>query len=481
MKSIWVENVEIERRDALEQNLKTEVAVIGAGMAGILTAYLLRQNGVNCVVLEADCIGSGQTKGTTAKITSQHGLCYAALVQRFGIDLARQYGAANEQAIAQYRAIITDQGIDCDFAQKRAYVYATEDVEKLKCETKVAAALGLPATFSPRINLPFSTVGAVCFDQQAQFHPMKFLKAVSQDLRIYEKSPVQLVEAHTLHVGGHTVTAQKVVFTTHFPFVNSPGFYFARMYQSRAYSIALQNAALLDGIYVDANEDGLSFRNAENLLILCGMDHRTGENSEGGRYKALQVTARALYPNSFEVAHWSAQDCMTADLVPYIGNYCASTPDWFVATGFNKWGMSTSMVAAQILTDRILGRDNAYAQVFSPQRFNIATAVEVAKGGGQAIKGLSRQNLTIPQTTLDELPAEHGGVVDSGNDKVGVYLDENRQAYLVNTRCPHLGCQVEWNPDEKSWDCPCHGSRFDIHGQLIDNPAQRDLLEKAQT
>ncbi len=476
MKSIWIETAGSPKKHApLAQNLQVGAAVIGGGMAGILTAYLLGKRGMDCAVLEAAEIGSGQTKGTTAKITSQHGLLYGQLVRQFGADKARQYAHANQQAVTQYRAVVDELDIACDFIMQDAYLYSLHERDELLFEAKTAAALGLPASFAESVNLPFDTVGAVRFTNQAQFHPLKFLYAVSERVRVFEHSPVQRVDGNTLYVNGQTVTADKIVFATHYPFVNMPGYYFARMYQSRAYSIALQNAGSLDGMYIGTGESALSLRAYKDYVILCSMDHRTGENSDGGRYDSLCGTARSLYPECREVARWSAQDCVTPDDVPYIGHYCATQPDWYVATGFNKWGMSSSMAAAQILCDSITGRENANADVFSPQRFNLPTFTGVLDCSGQAVKGLSRENLTIPQETLDALPAGHGGVVLVEGEKVGVYKEPNGRTHLVDTRCPHLGCQLEWNPDEKSWDCPCHGSRFDFHGRLIDNPAQENL------
>ncbi len=465
----------MKSRPKLERDLRTDVAVIGAGMAGVLTAFLLGEQGIDCVVLEAAKIGGGQTKGTTAKITSQHGLFYHTLTERYGRERARQYADASEEAIRQYRRIVKERQIECDFEEQSAYLYDLYDAETLRREASAAEALGLPASFAETVELPFPVAGAVRFERQAQFHPLKFLAAVSEGLTIYEHSRVLSADAHMLQVNGYTVAADRIVFATHFPFVNFPGLYFARMHQSRAYSVALENAPKLNGMYVDAVEDGLSLRNYEDLLILCGCDHRTGENTEGGRYGALRGIGRTLFPESRETAHWSAQDCMTPDRVPYIGRYGCGKPGWYVAAGFNKWGMTGSMTAAMILSDLIAGKENPNAAAFRPRRCSAAMAAGVLRACKQAAKGLGRQNLTMPEAAFDDLPIGHGGIVRVGDEKVGVYKDRQGKAHLVDPRCPHMGCQLEWNPDEKSWDCPCHGSRFDCDGRLLDNPAQADL------
>ena len=475
MNSIWEQTAERPERSALAENLHTDVAVIGAGMAGVLTAFLLRQRGVDCVVLEAARIGSGQTAGTTAKITSQHGLVYRGLIDRFGEAAARQYARINQRAIGAYRRIAEENGIDCMLEERDAYTYGLTEAEPLREEAEAAASLGLPATFCDRVQLPFPVAGAVRFTGQAQFHPLRFLYGVSRELDIFEHSPVQAVEDNVLSVNDHTVTAGKIVFAAHYPFINFPGLYFSRMYQSRSYVLALENAAPVDGMYVGAAEGDLSLRTAGRLLLMGGSAHRTGENSTGGCYQTLLSKAEGLYPGSRVVARWSAQDCMTPDNVPYIGLYAPGKPDWYVATGFNKWGMTGSMAAAELLADAITGRENADAAIFSPQRFNAAIALETLREGAQAVKGLTLQHLTVPEAMVADLRAGHGGVVDIGGQKAGVYRDDTGRLHAVNTQCPHLGCQLEWNPDEKSWDCPCHGSRFDFHGYLIDNPAGESL------
>ncbi len=474
MESIWSQTCQIEERPPLPGDAETEVAVIGAGMAGALIASALQEAGKRVVVLEADRIASGQTKNTTAKITSQHGAIYRKLTDSLGEDSARQYAMANEAALAEYRRIIAENGIDCDFEEQSAYVYG-DDAEALRAEAECAAALGLPASFTDKTTLPFSTAGAVRFDRQAQFHPLKFLKAIAEPLTIYEKTSVQAVEDHRLVTNRGTVTAEKIIFACHFPFVNFPGLYFARMHQERSYVLALENAPSMDGmwIFADGASNPYSFRRWNDLLLLGGGGHRCGENSAGGRYDELRQRARAWFPQSREAARWSAQDCVTADGVPYIGQYAASRPD--AATGFRKWGMTTSMAAAMLLRDSICGRENPYAEVFDPGRFDPETVTGVAEESGQAVKGLARRFFRIPTETAGKLPRGHGGVVLLDGEKVGVYKDEDGTLYPVDTRCPHMGCQLEWNPDGKSWDCPCHGSRFDRFGRLISGPAQTGL------
>lgn len=474
MESIWTKTCSISKREQLQKDRKTEVAVIGAGMAGLLIAYQLQKAGKEVIVLEANRIACGQTKNTTAKITSQHDLKYAALISSQGEDKARQYAMANEAAIEEYRRIITEEKIPCDFQETAAFVYG-QDKPKLIAEAEAAASLGISASFQSHAKAPFGISPALRFDRQAQFHPLKFIKHLAEQLEIYEKTPVQTVDAHTLHTPKAKVTAEHIVFATHYPFVNFPGLYFARMHQERSYVLALEDAPLADGMFIGDEQNNYSFRIYDKYLLFGGEGHRTGENREGGRYDALRQKAKELFPKAKEAAHWSAQDCMPADGIPYIGQYASGKPYWYVATGFQKWGMTTSMVSALLIRDMICGKENPYAAVFDPQRFSMEAAEGIACEMKEATKTFAKRFFNLPETTEKELPAGHGGVVEVDGEKIGVYKEEDGTIHMVNIRCPHLGCQLEWNPDEKSWDCPCHGSRFDFRGHIINNPAQEDI------
>ena len=474
MESIWSQSCKIRERERLPDDMEVETAVIGAGMAGILTAFALQEAGCQVVVLEADRIGSGQTRNTTAKITSQHGMIYQKLIKTFGVDAARQYAQANESAIRAYKAIIKTHHIDCDLEERSAYLYGN-DARLLQEEAQAAAELGLPAAYVTDLKIPVPAVGAVRFDRQAQFHPLRFLKHISDGLTVYEHTPVQTVEGDLLTTPYGTVKAKHIVFACHFPFINVPGMYFARLHQERSYVLALADAPQVEGTYISAEKGGWSFRNCGEFLLMGGENHRTGENGKGGRYERLRQKAREWFPNSREVAHWSAQDCITPDGVPYIGRYAASRPNWYVATGFQKWGMTTSMVSAMIVRDMICGKENPYAQVFDPGRFEAAALPGIAAEGGQAVKGLVKRFFQIPAEAASEIPAGHGGIVFLNGEKVGIYKENDGTLHAVDIRCPHLGCQLEWDPDEQSWDCPCHGSRFDRYGHLISGPAQEDI------
>ncbi len=476
MQSIWNKSAGLPEREALRCAITADVAVIGGGMAGLLTATLLQRKGLQVVVLERSRIGCGVTQGTTAKITSQHGLIYTKLIAEQGRKKARQYADANQTAVQRFVELIAQQGIDCALESLPAYVYSTGGTEAIQEEIGAARELGIPAEFATGLELPFPTTGAICFPNQAQFHPLKFLAGLAQGLTIYENTPVLRVEEGVVHTPGGSVTAHSVVVATHYPFLNTKGYFFIKMHQERSYLLALESAPRLNGMYVDQAEQGYTLRSYENYLLFGGFSHRTGENSRGGMYERLRQAAREYFPGAREVCHWSAQDCVTPDSIPYIGRYSPTSQRLYVATGFQKWGMSGSMVAAMLLTDSISGGHSPWAEVFDPARLGLAGgAKKLLDEAGHAISNYSAQKLQLPKTVLDKLPAGHGGVVEHEGHKVGAYKTPEGEVYLVPTKCPHLGCQLSWNPDELSWDCPCHGSRFDYTGRLLDNPATGDI------
>lgn len=476
--SLWRKVCDIPARNPLNNDIKTDVAVIGAGMAGLLTAYRLQQNGVKTVVIDAEKIAGGVTQNTTAKITSQHNLIYDRLIKALGEDKARQYAQANQAAIKDYAATAEAEKAECDFKIAPAYVYSLEDAAELQSEVNAAQRLGINAEFTRKTELPFQVRGAVKFSEQAQFTPLPFIKAISHGLTVYERTRAVDIRKNSIITPHGTITADKIVFASHYPFVIKPGYYFLRMHQERSYVLALKNAPVMQGMYIDRNENGFSFRAAGDLLLLGGSGHRTGKVNPSGCYQRLQQTAQKFYPQAEIVASWSAQDCMTLDGIPYIGAFSHDSSDWLIATGFNKWGMTSSMVAARVLTDMIIGNDVSYAEVFSPLRINpAASAGSFIAEGAQAVSGLVLKKMQPASKLIDEIPLGHGGVVSYNGEKLGVYKSSGGECHFVSLKCPHLGCELAWNPEEKSWDCPCHGSRFDYNGNLIGGPAQENLTK----
>ena len=430
MNSLWNETVKLPAFPRLEHDLRTDVLIIGGGIAGLLCAYMLEEAGVDYALVEAGRIAGGTTGNTTAKLTVQHGLIYHRLIRQYGKNKAAMYYQANAAALERFRTMAAS--IDCDFVLRDAVTYSCKDPSLAAKEQKACESLGIPAHLCEDISDPVVVGSAVCMPGQAQFHPLKLLSGIIGKLKIYEHTAVRSYDGRHIRTDRGRISASRIIVTTHFPIFNKHGAYFLKMYQHRSYVLALENAAPVSGMLVDENPKGFSFRMQDGLLLLGGGGHRTGK--QGGSWRELEEFVRTHYPGARERYRWAAQDCMTLDGIPYIGEYSRSTPDLYVATGFNKWGMTSSMAASMILRDMILGRNNPWAPVFSPSRsiFHpqlLANAWE---------SGINLLTPTVP-------------------------------------RCPHLGCALKWNPQERSWDCPCHGSRFAADGTVLNSPATEDL------
>lgn len=476
MKSIWSESVSFEKYDKLNEDISTNALIIGGGLAGLLTAYRLMENGINCIVIEADRICSGQTKNTTAKITSQHGAIYSKIEKYYGKEASIQYANANQNAISEYKRIIDKNNISCSFESKNAYLYSTESEELLIDEIKSAKRAGIFCLFEDNPELPFKTKGAVVFENQAQFNPLKFVKGIIPCLTIYENTPAIRIEGKTVFTPNAKIHANKIIIACHYPFINFPSLFFFRMSQKRSYAIAYENAGRINGMYIGAEQNSLSLRQYKDYLILGGMGHRTGKPTEQNCFDALNMKAHKLYPHSKEIARWSAQDCITIDGLPYIGKFSKDNNDIYIATGFNKWGMTTSMVSAQIISDMICNIENENADIFSPQRFSYqASKKRICKNSIETLKGFS-SHLKAVDSNLEDIPKNTAGYVKYNGQKAGAYNDNNEKYYIVSTVCPHLKCRLNWNQTTKTWDCPCHGSRYSYKGDLIDNPAQQSSI-----
>ena len=429
MPSIWRESAELPRFAPLQGDLRTQVLIVGGGMTGVLCAHMLRERGVDCALAETEHLAWGTTGDTTAKLTVQHGLLYHKLLRQRGREGALTYLRLQQAALERYRTLC--EHIDCDFVTEENYVYNLNDRKTLRAELAALQSLEVPARLEEKPPLPMPTAGAVGIPEQARFHPLKFLSAITPGLPIYEHTKVlELLPGKAVTNHG-TVTADKIILATHFPILNKHGGYFVKLYQHRSYVLALENVPPIEGMYVDDSGTGLSFRRSGDLLLLGGGGHRTGKT--GGGWQELERFVAKHWPQATVRARWAAQDCMSLDGMPYVGRYSADTPHLLVATGFNKWGMTNAMASAMVLCDLVQGKPHPAAALLEPSR-----------------------SILRPQLAAN--------------------LWESTVNLLTPTapRCPHLGCALKWNEQEHSWDCPCHGSRFDEGGHLLDGPATAD-------
>lgn len=495
--SYWMATTQESNYPALSGDIRVDVAILGGGIVGITTAFLLKEAGASSVaVIEADRILDGVTGHTTAKVTSQHHLIYDYLLSKFGRRQAKQYAESNQVAIEKIASIVNSRNIACDFVRKPAYVYAgsKESTGKILNEIEAAKSLGLPASYREELPLPFKTYGSIRFDNQAQFHPRKYLCALAREVagegcQIFEKTRALKIEGNgpiTITTDRGTVLAQKVIQATHFPINDKPGFMFQRLYQSRSYALGVRiRDPFPQGMFISAEEPVRSLRSQPtayggDLILVTGEGHRTGEgNHEIDHYQNLKNWIRSVYSVSSIDYHWSTQDTMPVDNVPYIGPLPSSSENSFVATGFRKWGMTTGTVAAMILTDLIFGKANAWEEIYDPSRFKpVESAKNLISQVAEATKGLVGDRILPTRKKESDIVPREGAIVEIAGERVAAYRDHDGVLHTLDPSCRHMGCIVSWNDAEKTWDCPCHGSRYYAEGGVIDSPTVYGLREK---
>lgn len=496
--SLWIADSRNTNYPIIDGDKVSEVCVIGGGITGAVVAYLLAKKGVDVTVLEKDKICMGVTANSTAKLTSQHGLFYRYLQNEKGIDFAKKYLKSNEEGIKLAREIIRNENIECDFEEKDAYVFATteSEVKKIKQEVETLNNMGFDAEYTEKIDIPVEKVmGTIKFRNQAQFNSRKytvglFEKASKYGAKIYEKSKVEKIDyendKYIINTEKYKVVAKRVVIATHYPIKNFPGMYFSKMYQDKSYAIAvdvgIDNNKLINGMYIQSCNPVISFRtakyNGKELLIVAGSGHKTGQavGKIEDSFINLENYIKGYYPNAQVLFRWSTEDCISLDKIPYIGEFSNLLPNLYVATGFKKWGMSTSHVAGMIISDLILGKENEYVDIYRATRLE---PIKNIKEFGNMIKestySLLINKVKPAKNVFEQIQIGNGGIVDVNGEKIGIYKREDGNIFAVKPICGHLGCLVSWNNLEKTWDCPCHGSRYDYMGNIITEPTVKNL------
>lgn len=488
----WRTSVALPSFPKLSEHVRTDVAIIGGGISGITTAYLLAKKGARVTLLEADRLLNGTTGHTTAKITAQHDIIYDELINHLGLEKAKLYYAACMEALHFIRSTAEQEAIDCDFMEQDAYIYtdSSSSLTKLINEWKAYEKLGIDGEFVDSIPLPIPVKAAVVMKNQAQFHPLKYLVKLVNSIvqaggHIYEHTPAADIEqGSTLAVvprDKKRVACEHVVICSHFPFYDG-GFYFSRMYAERSYVLGVKIAETYPGgMYLSADTPKRSVRyttmNGENLILIGGENHKTGQGVPTMRhYEALQSFASELFTVTDIPYRWSAQDLTTLDKVPYIGNMTAGAPNIYVATGYRKWGMTNGTVAGLLISDLILGRDNRYHDLYTPSRFYADPSVKhFLTQNVDVAKHLVEGKIEMVVRKPEDLANGEGAVVVVNGKRAGAYKDESGTLFIVDTTCTHMRCELEWNSGDRTWDCPCHGSRFSIHGDVVEGPAQQPL------
>lgn len=495
MNSLWLDSNNKEMNfSSLSSNIDSDVCILGAGIFGLTCAYYLSNLGFKVTVLEKDGIGEKTTGHTTAKITSQHSLFYDYLITSYGKKFASDYLEANEKAIQNIKKIIDNENIKCDFEYQNSYVYTTQksEVETIKKEVLAVESLGFPCEFVTKVGLPFEIEGAICFKNQAQFHPLKYLSGLcksisSHDGKIYTNTVATNVEkdidsTYIISTNNSTVRSKYVIVATHYPFINFPGMYFLKMYQSTSYIIAVDTKkTLFKGMYINDTNPIFSYRSVDykgkELLLIGGGDHKTGQPScYQDTYGILEQEAKKFYPDLEVLYRWNTRDCISLDKIPYIGQYSTTMPNVFVGTGFKKWGMTLSNVASNIVVDEICGKENKYAYIFRPSRLKpIKNKDEMKNMLVQSTNSLVLDKFKSANMSFDEIQNDSGSIIEINREKIGIYKDPDGKIFAVKPICTHLGCLLSWNDVDKTWDCPCHGSRFNYDGRNLYDPAFKNL------
>ncbi|KMJ56940.1 (2Fe-2S)-binding protein [Bacillus sp. LL01] len=496
--SLWKEQHSPDSFPSLNENISADVTVIGAGITGITTAYLLAKEGLDVVLLEAGQVIGGTTGFTTAKISSQHGLIYQELLQQHGEEKARLYYEANQEGLAFIHDTIELLQLDCDLRTLPSFIYSTSKVMEQKVEEEANAylKLGINGGFADKVDirLPFSTKNAVMMRDQAQFHPVKYLNGLVRAFtelggKVFEQTRAVDIEKDSTVVKTEDkfeVKSNHIIVSTHYPFNDISGLLFSRLHIERSYALAAKvtDEHIPDGMYLSADKPTRSLRSAigpdgDSLLLIGGEGHPTGQNDRetSNHYEKLAEFGARYFDITSIPYHWSSQDVYSLDKLPYIGPVQSGSENILVATAYAKWGMTNGTIAAYVLKDRILNKANSYKELFNPGR---------SETGSGSIKSFVKENATVAKELvkgklkresrkIDDLQHDEGGIVKLDGKKVGAYKDEDGKCHLVQPTCTHMGCDVVWNNAERSWDCPCHASRFSYKGEVLEGPAVKAL------
>jgi glycine/D-amino acid oxidase-like deaminating enzyme/nitrite reductase/ring-hydroxylating ferredoxin subunit len=492
-RSLWSATTEMDEFPALEGGIEVDVAVVGAGITGVTVAHLLKREGKSVALLEMRRIGLGTTGNTTAKLTVGHSLVYAKLSSH-GPDAARLYAESNRQAISQMDTLAAELGIDCDWEPASNYVYTESSgrLDKLEEELDAMRSAGILAEMTRETDLPFPVAGAIRVDEQAQFHPLKYLAGLVSRIpgdgsHVFEQTRATRVksgETAIVETSSGRVLARHVIVATQLPFLDR-GFFFAKAHPQKSFAVSAEvaEARAPRGMYISIDEPTRSIRSAPSgdktrQLIVGGESRRPGdEQNDEDAYRALEEFMRAEFAVESEL-HWSAHDYIPVDGLPYIGRLRRGNERLHVATGFAKWGLTKGTIAARIITDAIVGRSNPWAALYDARRWTPrASAKSLAAENGRVARRFVADRIR-PRPEGEQLAPGEGAVIRDGLRHQAVYRDESGNTHVLSARCPHLGCLVAWSEADKTWECPCHGSRFTAEGQLLQGPATTGLARQ---
>lgn len=489
--SLWITSSKSKRYKILNKDIESECLIVGAGIVGITTAYLLSKDKVKVTVIDADYVGEGASGRNTGKLTPQHNLIYSKIKQKYGEDAAKEYYKANNDAVNLVEDIIKENNIKCDFERVDSYIFTEEDKKQndMRQEFEVCKELGIDCEFTMECPLPFETFGSVKFNSTAQFNPKKYIDALAEKVvemggEIYENTSavdLKVSDISTVETGkGYKIHAKKVIICSHFPFYDGLSFYFTRLKPERSYVVAAKYCEQFPkATFISIDKATRSLRYYKNMddgntyLLIGGENHKVGHKENDECYEKLKEYGRERFDVKEYLYQWSAQDYISPDSIPYIGYLNSAENNIFVATGFAKWGMTNGTVAAMILSDLYMGKGTKYESIFNPSRvegyFSKEFIGENLDVGIQYILG----KLEIGSRDMPKIG--EGKVIRTSKGRYGAYRDNNEYLHIVDITCTHLGCELKWNANEKTWDCPCHGSRFSVDGDILEGPATLPL------
>ena len=490
--SYWILSSNNNSYKSLDKDITTDCLIVGGGIVGLTTAYLLSKENIKVTIVEADKVGFGSSGRNTGKVTSQHGLIYNEICKKHSPEKARMYYEANEEGLKLVENIINEYNISCDLKKVPSFVYTLDEnyIQDIKDEYEVCRELKIPCDYYDKINqIPLDVKAALCFKNQIQFNPKKYVDALAKinknlGVDIYENTSVM-----DLKVGeeciikckkGYSIRCKNLIIASSSAWYDGLSLYFSKDEASRSYLICAKlKEKILSGNYINVEKPTRTFRNyedenGENYLIIGGEDHKTGKcNNEEKTYETIEKYARDNFKIGEIISKWSAQDYVSFDNIPYIGRINSKQNNVYIVTGTSKWGLSNGSVGGIIIKDLICKNSSKYEELYNPTRaksylntkflgFNLEVAYDYIKGK------LNAGDSELPQK-------DEGKIVNIDGERYGVYRDKEGHLYIVDITCTHLGCELRFNSEAKSWDCPCHGSRFNHKGEILNGPALKPL------
>lgn len=487
MKTIW-EN-KIKKFDKLNQNISCDTLIIGGGIAGIWCAYKLTKAGQKVCVLEANRIGSGVTAGSSSILTFAQELLYNTLINKHGTDTAKQYLSDTQKAIKEIVQVVKEEKINCDLQETNFVLYSTKlcGAKKIVKEKKAFETLELNLDFVSLTELPHQSKKALLAKGSFLLDPLKLMAGlvdylVKNGAQIFEQTFVtSQPDGKILKIDNNTIHAKNFIVATHYPFINFPGFYFLKLYQSQNYTIVFkppqkQESFALNTTYECIDKNGFEYRRVGKNILCLGPDVRTGKKTYHSKYRIIEEHLKEDFSEYKEITRFSAQDCITADQLPYAGLYSNFLNNVYVLTGFNKWGITNSYITSSVVCNMITKKISGTKNIYAPDRNNFfASIIQTVKNLGVDIAGWGENLISFDNKKIARIKKGQGATVKIKGKRVGIYRDENNKLHCVSATCTHLGCALKWNKDETSFDCPCHGSRFNTSGKVLNNPAFENL------